>query len=1012
MTKLLQLVLSFFICVGTQAQQQLFFETLTQKDGLSDNRITCFLKDKTGFLWVGTKNGLSRYNGYDFSVFLPVENSISNELINDIEEDKNGIIWVSTMNGLNRFHPVRKTWQRYDAIGIDTPHMLLNPIVWDSYIDEENRLWIATDFQGISFFDNNTQSFTHYPWKKIVPQLLPKYKGRYFSVLKIIPKSKNELWLGTTFGLVVFNKLTGAYSIAGTGYVAYSVEMLYNQAQQKVFITLAGNRIFCYEESKKTFTELTVSSLPYPSSSFSLSQLSYNWVGATDGLMLVDAETNKVFLQKHIPQLSTSLPQGSIRDVYTDRTGITWLASDNGIVKFDVNNQMASFLPLSAVSDRSGNNAMAGMLYDEVSDCYYVCATDKAVVFVINRKANSIKQINATAAGKRFTNCRNIRKDRAGIIWLLADDAVYRYSNAANGFVEFPMPPDKGGFRDVLLDTDGNYWFSGFMGTVSFYDTQTKKFKIPADTATYENIIKSNPLFLDTVNGNVWIGTFSHGVYKYHLKTKKFTLYTESQATRHYTPLNLTHDITQDKTGAIWVATHSGGIFKYVEGLPYEKAFTAINMSTGLSSNNIYAVKAVDSNLWVLSGNHLFSIDIFSHKESKPVSGRQLFPFTSFSSDDYWPQRLVYDAGRKEISIAVSGGVMLLKNSKKIEHEQFSVLLNHVTVNGSAISDSLLAMKQHVIKSPLKDIVFSFSALYYTLPQLMGYEYKLEGYDDQWQQETNINSVHYQNLPSGTYQFKLRAKAFSGTTSANELRFTFVVKPFFWQTWWFVLLCTLLMAAVFYGIYKYQLNKKLEVERLRHRISRDLHDDIGSALTTINVLSKVALSKSDNQGSVHSYLNRIKESAQQTMESMSDIVWAINPSNDSLESMLARMKEYAAELCEARGIELKFHSDEQILNRKLDVAFRKNIFLIFKEAVNNSMKYSNCSQLEIFMGTLSDHKLRLSVKDNGIGFTNGKKNGGNGLQNMKTRAAELNAVLDITSVPGIGTTIELVLPIT
>jgi signal transduction histidine kinase/ligand-binding sensor domain-containing protein len=1007
MTRTVLLLIFLFIFLHTQAQQQVFFETLTQNDGLSDNRVTCFLKDKNSFLWVGTRNGLNRYNGHSFSVFIPNGNSISNELINDIAEDKQGFVWVATMSGLNSYHPTDKKWHTFQAIGRDTPAMLLNPIVWDMYVDEDDKLWIATDFQGVSYFDNSTQKFTHYPWKQIVPKLLPQYKGRYFSVLKIVPKSKNELWLGTTFGLVLFNKKTGTYSIAAEGYEAYSLEMLYNAEAQKVFISNGNNRVFCYDEKTKSFTQLTVQPVSYPSVTFTQPQNVFDWMGASEGLLLIDAATNKVFLQKHIPELSVSLPQGSIRDVYTDPSGITWLAGDNGIVKYDLQNQLSSFLPLMNVSDRMGNNPMAGMLYDEVSDRYFLCSTTSATVFIADRKRNIAQTITKDASGKQFNSCRNIRKDRSGKIWLLADDAVYYFDFSKNGFVNFSMPKDKGGFRDMLMDTDGNYWFSGFMGSLSFYDTQKKKFTIPADSALFSGIQKSNPLFLDTVYGNVWIGTFSNGVYKYHIASKKFTHFTESPQTRSYTPLNLTHDITQDKTGAIWVATHSGGLFKYKEGLPYEKSFVPLSMKEGLSSNNLYAVKAVDSNLWVLSGSHLFYVNIYSNKITKPVSGKQVFPFASFASDDYWPQRFAYDDVRNEISTTVGGGILFFKTAQSKIKEQFPLVMNAVYVNGVLLKDSLMNRKAE-ISSPLKELVISFSALHYSLPQLMQYEYKLEGFDAKWQQAFDINKVQYQNLPSGNYQFKLKAKSFNGTYAQNEISVEFKINPFYWQTWWFVLLCAGFIAAGVYALYKYQLHKKLEVERLRHRISRDLHDDVGSALTTINVLSKVAISKNEDAMNVQDYLTRIKASAEQTMESMSDIVWAINPQNDSLDSMLVRMKEYAAELCEAAAIELEFDIQESLLHRKLDVDARKNVFLIFKEAVNNAVKYSRCKKMKVSLH--GNGGIHLQVKDDGVGFLEHRKSGGNGLKNMEVRAKALKGNLTVSSKTNDGTQINLFMP--
>jgi signal transduction histidine kinase len=224
------------------------------------------------------------------------------------------------------------------------------------------------------------------------------------------------------------------------------------------------------------------------------------------------------------------------------------------------------------------------------------------------------------------------------------------------------------------------------------------------------------------------------------------------------------------------------------------------------------------------------------------------------------------------------------------------------------------------------------------------------------------------------------------------------------------LLAAVSVAGIVYLIYRYQLNKKLEVERLRLRISRDLHDDIGSALTSINVLSKVALSKGGGNMEIGNYLSQIKNAASDTMESMSDIVWAINPENDKLEAIVSRMKEFAAEICEAKQVDLDFILPKEPEKISFDAAKRKNIFLIFKEAVNNAIKYSHCTRLYIGLEKESN-KLKMEIKDNGKGFDINNTRPGNGLKSMKERAKVIDAVFTIQSMPGKGTAVLTEIPL-
>lgn len=204
-------------------------------------------------------------------------------------------------------------------------------------------------------------------------------------------------------------------------------------------------------------------------------------------------------------------------------------------------------------------------------------------------------------------------------------------------------------------------------------------------------------------------------------------------------------------------------------------------------------------------------------------------------------------------------------------------------------------------------------------------------------------------------------------------------------------------------------SRLLEIERMRNSIARDLHDDIGSALSSINIMSKVALQDVQPEAAQENF-KRIGDQSSKVMESMSDIVWSINPENDSVEKLISKMREFAVEILEPTNVQLDFHTLEH-LSFTFDASQRKNLFLIYKEAINNAAKYSNCKTVQVLI--LSEGKqLTLSIKDDGVGFDVDKVKRGNGLNNMTQRASALNGNLQIHSQVGQGTSITLIVPTT
>ena len=225
---------------------------------------------------------------------------------------------------------------------------------------------------------------------------------------------------------------------------------------------------------------------------------------------------------------------------------------------------------------------------------------------------------------------------------------------------------------------------------------------------------------------------------------------------------------------------------------------------------------------------------------------------------------------------------------------------------------------------------------------------------------------------------------------------------------------SLLMVIGFLMINRYRILNKakrvIEMERMRNTIARDLHDDIGSMLTSINILSTVMIGQSAHDIPLATNLKKIKDRSATIMENMGDIVWAINPANDNMEKMVNRMKNFAAEILEPAEIDYSFIEEGKLSELGLDLRQRKDIYLIFKESINNAAKYSRCKKLTVELGQYPQ-KFHLAVMDNGQGFDVAKLSSGNGLANMKERANSLNAELRIESVINKGTTIRLDVPV-
>lgn len=311
---------------------------------------------------------------------------------------------------------------------------------------------------------------------------------------------------------------------------------------------------------------------------------------------------------------------------------------------------------------------------------------------------------------------------------------------------------------------------------------------------------------------------------------------------------------------------------------------------------------------------------------------------------------------------------------------------------------------------------FSFE---YSAPDFSGhnlqYAFKLEGVDKDWVTDSKRNFASYSNLSAGTYIFKVRASNWAGIYKSGFEKITIVINPPFWLRWWFYMLMATIFAAAGYIFYRLQIGQLIKRQAIRNGIAKDLHDHIGSTLSSISVYTKVAKIYHDQNKfeEMQGVLNTIGETAVGVVEEMADIVWSIDPVNDGLDNLVQRIRSYAEPICMANHIAFSMNVNPDVLNLQLTMGMRRNIFLILKESINNAIKHAQSDTLQVDI-LLEGSAMFIRVADNGIGYDSqvvSEKQitslSGNGINNIRFRVHELNGNLNIISSPGKGTVVEV-----
>jgi two-component sensor histidine kinase/sugar lactone lactonase YvrE len=499
--------------------------------------------------------------------------------------------------------------------------------------------------------------------------------------------------------------------------------------------------------------------------------------------------------------------------------------------------------------------------------------------------------------------------------------------------------------------------------------------------------------FAEDSAGNIWIG-FNGGLARF--REESFTYF----GPQNGVPPGGVMDIHFDTHGHLWFASSRSGLVRVDGPDTNNPSFSNFTSSQGLSGDVANVItEDLYGRIYVATGHGLDRFDpgtshVKHYTTADGLANGNISAAFRDSSGSLW--------------FGTSEGLSRFLPENDEPSLAPPVLLTSLSVSGVAQNVSALGetdLRLPDLSSGASRLQIDFVGLGFALGESLRYRYMLEGADRDWSPPTVQRTVTYARLTAGHYRFLVQAINADGQVSPKPAVIMFHVLPPVWMRWWFLTLVALLMALLVYVIYRYRVTRLLEVANMRTSIATDLHDDIGANLTRISILSEVA---KQQFGSVDknspNLLTSIAEIARESVASMSDIVWAINPERDSVRDLIRKMRQLAEEVFTTRDIALSFNAPDGDRDFKLGADVRRDFLLIFKEAINNAARHSGCSSVRVDI-LVAGSKLCLEVSDNGKGFDPASAEQGHGLKSMRQRAERLGGSLKLDTNSEKGTTI-------
>jgi ligand-binding sensor domain-containing protein/signal transduction histidine kinase len=996
--------------------QSLNFERISVEQGLSNGNVYCVLQDRRGYLWVGTGDGLNRYDGYSFVTYRhnPRDSfSLADNQILTLKEDRSGIIWIGTKRGglhsfdwrTGKFHNFRHDPRNPKSLGDD----LVDAI----YEDRQGVLWIGTDHSGLERFNREQNAFTHFVHDSSDSNSI---SGNM--VLSILEDKDKGLWVGTAgAGLDWFDQSKGVFrhfrhNPADNASLPNDFIWSLRFDQSGTLWIGTGRGLSKFERSTYKFTtflkNLTGHSIL---SNNTIKDLLFDrwggmWVGTWNGGINFSRRvvSNPVFEHYGNKADTTSSAERTIFPnvitLYEDLSGNVWIGTGNGLYKASRNryrfqhyshepgniNSLSSNIVVSLLLDRSGSlwiQTLRGLDRFE---------RDRNIFTVYRRDPrNSKRNIINFDGGSLY-------EDRSGVLWIGNNNGLSEFNRATGNVVNYRYKSDPGGsgvvnqVNSVLEDRIGNFWVATSAGLYLF-DRQKHNFTLLPSFASSSMVgFYLWGLFEDS-RRNLWLGSWGAGVYRFPSTLDTVIQYRHDPSNRSSISDNRVMKIIEDHSGTIWLATFGGGLDRFDEE---SQRFSSYTEEQGLINNDVEDLTE-DSHgrLWIATHRGLSRFD--PRKET----------FKNYTVDDGLPSARYLRCcktpkGELIFSCFDNGFIIFHPDSLPENESKPGIVITQFKKFDRPVAFDRPFSELREIELQYKEDFFSFefAALDYTAPQRNRYAYKLEGFDREWIQSGTRHYASYTNLDPGEYVFRVKGSNSDGIWNEEGASITIMILPPFWRTWWFFLAVSVVLISGMTLLYRYRIAKLLEMERLRLRIASDLHDDFGSSLSGIALMSDQLRSQLRGSNQENRELSVISSTARQMANALRDTVWLINPEYDKLDNILLRMKDAAAALLPGVSYTLQF--PERALSGSLSMVFRRNLLMVYKEILHNIVKHAHAKHVDIMVEERHG-RFRLLVRDDGIGFDQSNVSLGNGLRNLRSRAEQLGGRIEFSTAPGKGT---------
>lgn len=988
---------------------------LGPEDGLSFRHVTSIIQDNDGFMWIGTRNGLNKFDGYQFTSYTDNPKSViplANNYVHDLEIDKNGSIWVGTETGLNIIHPYTKhvqTYTRSDIFDVPSQVQSIDEITITVHskrvflhtheIKDNNYLYTTAEYVDGKF---KTLHLTH--------------EGITYDYFANVFESADEKLYVRPANTLIYFQLNNHHEIVNVIHLPEYIDSIRLQdciitPENDSMGTYKRNLEFIQDPSEElmlngTFCDAEQTYMFYCDLKNQLYEINSKVDFDGDYMpvnQFIDQEQN-IWFQKgkqlivqtddqflYIQDERWDLNSNVVTCFYQSEDGTVWVGTNFGIYRcLKRNIPFQFYLSEEKNSNGFGKSIRALAVHEDI---LYAGVVHDGMwkVDLTTKKEKKLFDETVVIGNKEHTLLPYgiIAKDEKLWISNWYDNGIYSYDLKSDVLEYIATTGNDHGFgRSLVLRDDGNIWQATEKG-LNLINTQEKIVSsyIPKKGAEALQDLHITATFLSP-QGTLWIGSKNNGLFKL-TEDGDFSLVVDKSMGLSS---NVIHCLYADEKD-LWIGTPSG-LNKVDVG---SKEIITYSPQDGLPDNEVYGVLRSGEVLWLSTNNGIVEFnpenETIKKYDTKDGLSHNEFNYISFLASN---DGSLFFGGMNGVTQVAKTVQATSKDNTKL------ILTRFEKFDGKR--DGLFGYDVNVTEGidifpEDKFFTFEFALLDYFSNEGIRYAYKLEGFDEEWNALGTDNSIRFNTLPAGDYTLMVKAKNLEGVWSNSILRIPIRVHQPFYRSIWFFLLVILLLAALFYAIYRIKINRIRKIERLRTKIASDLHDDVGSMLTQISMQADLIQQQVYTPEEEKQEIDQIAVTSREAVKTMSDVVWSIDARQEQMGDLINRMKDYALEMLSRTSIEMQFQTYKIDESDVLKLAFRQNVYLIFKEAINNIIKHSNAT--EIAVSIRQQHKgFEMIISDNGSESKNPDKRPGQGLKNMKMRAQQIRGSLTIDKQNG------------